>query len=149
MKSFSLLLGVVASASAADKWDPFREGLDAWRALDLDVNFAINVGTVENGREFTYSSDKSWTLNSVIFGASFSKWTTSVMIGGLVKDGILSFDDKANKHLSYWATDPKDVRSEVTLESLLSLTSGFQEDSPFIGECLDGEYVVIIFLVVD
>lgn len=62
-------------------------------------------------------------------GASLSKWPSAVMISGMVQDGILSYDDKANKYLKYWATDEQDHRSGVTLRQLLSFTSGLQTDS--------------------
>merc|ERR1712196_296807 len=61
-------------------------------------------------------------------GASLSKWPAAVMISGLVKDGIMSFDDKANKYLDWWATDPSDSRSHITLRHLLSFTSGYESD---------------------
>lgn len=134
------VLGAIAAVAAvtspvvADEWDTLREGLTAWRALNLDINFAIDIGTVD-GQKFYFQSDPArFGPHTSMLGASFSKWTTSAMIGGLVKDGILAFDDKANKYLDFWATDPKDPRSAVTIESLLSLTSGFQVDaSPVCG----------------
>ncbi len=64
-----------------------------------------------------------------VAGASLSKWPAAVMISGLVNAGIMSYDDKANKYLDFWAKDPKDVRSQVTLRHLLSFTSGFTKDA--------------------
>ena len=43
-------------------------------------------------------------------------------------DGTLSYDDLASKHLKWWATDPRDSRSRVTLRHLLTFTSGFMEE---------------------
>jgi len=62
-------------------------------------------------------------------GASLSKWPSAVMISGLVNDGTMSYDDKASKYLKWWATDPSDPRSAITLRHLLSFTSGFDEDA--------------------
>jgi len=67
--------------------------------------------------------------NTEMPGASLSKWPASVMISGLVADGTMSYSDKASKYLKYWARDPSDPRSGVTLGDLLSFTSGFTEDA--------------------
>ena len=45
----------------------------------------------------------------------------------------MSYDDLANKHLRWWATDKNDPRSGVRLRHLLSFTSGFTEDA--LGAC--------------
>jgi hypothetical protein len=130
------LLAISQNFVVADKWDPLRDGLDAWKALDLDVRFAVDIGTVQ-GREFLYETDDGWTLNSRFLGASFSKWTTAVMIANMVSDGVLAFEDKASKYLDFWTTDPKDPRFNVTLASLLSLTSGVQTDASGVSRCED------------
>jgi CubicO group peptidase (beta-lactamase class C family) len=122
------------AVASADQWDPLREGLDAWVALDLDVKFSLTIGTTA-GRDFFYETSDGWTMQSPIDGASFSKWTTAAMIANMVADGVLAFDDPANKYLDFWAKDPKDPRSAITLESLLSLTSGFQEDADSVYIC--------------
>ncbi len=74
-------------------------------------------------------------------GASLSKWPAAVMISGLVADGIMSYDDRANKFLPWWATDPSDPRSNVTLRHLLSFTSGFTEDGFTICSRVDAAFV--------
>jgi hypothetical protein len=61
-----------------------------------------------------------------------------VMISGLVADGTMSYDDKANKYLKWWPKDPSDVRSEITLRHLLSFTSGFLKDSEQLYRCRGG-----------
>lgn len=106
-------LGVTMSAAAAasslgsatssadinnDAWASLREGIDAWRALDFDADFAVNVGTA-TGTEFLYSPD-GFSMHTEMEGASLSKWPAAVMIAGLVEDGTMSFDDKANKFVA-------------------------------------------------
>ena len=50
------------------------------------------------------------------------------MISGLVNDGTMSYDDKVNKYVSWWAKDENDSRSDITLRHLLSFTSGYESD---------------------
>lgn len=112
---------------SADQWQVLRDGIDAWAALNLDVDFTVNVG---NAKEtlFTYTKGKVGMQNRLP-GASLSKWPAALTISGLVKDGILSFDDKVNKHVSWWSTDPKDSRSQITLRNLLTFQSGYTSDA--------------------
>ena len=110
-----------------DAWAPLRAGIDAWAALDFDADFAVNVGTAA-GEQFLYSPD-GFSMATELQGASLSKWPAAVMIAGLVNDGVMAFEDKASKYLPFWATDESDPRSRVTLESLLSFTSGYTADA--------------------
>ena len=87
----------------------------------------MNVGD-ESGTRFTWKSEGFSMSNYHMRGASLSKWPSAVMISGLVADGTMSYDDKANKYIKWWSKDPMDVRSEITLRHLLSFTSGFLED---------------------
>ena len=87
------------------------------------------------GEEFLYSPD-GFSMTTEMAGASLSKWPAAVMISGLVNDGTMAFTDKANKYLDFWATDPADTRSNVTLESLLSFTSGYTTDAAGVYECV-------------
>lgn len=134
MKLAVAAFAAAAAVVSADQWDPLRQGLDAWVALNLDLKFGLTIGTPA-GRDFYYQTSDGWNMLTPIDGASFSKWTTTMMIANMVDAGILSFDDLASKHLPFWTTDPADVRSEVTLASLLSLTSGFQTDPDNIYRC--------------
>ena len=113
-----------AASAAADRWAPLREGLEAWTALSFDAKFALNVGD-ESGALFTWESPGFSMNGTRMEGASLSKWPAATMITGLVNDGTLSFDDKANKHIKWWTKDPLDKRSRVTLRHLLSHTAGF------------------------
>ena len=34
-----------ARSSNASRWEPLREGLEAWTALQFDAKFALNIGS--------------------------------------------------------------------------------------------------------
>lgn len=124
-----------AAAAAADMWAALRKGISAWEALDFDKTFAVQAGTVD-GNAFTYTSSDFDLSKTRMLGASLSKWPSAVMISGLVEDGTMSFDDKANKYLKWWAKDGSgDHRAGVTLRQLLSFTSGLLKDyeEPCVG----------------
>ena len=94
------------------------------RLGDLNVsNYAVVIGD-ENGvllsREF---GDFSATETYLI--ASATKWLAAMVIMDLVEQGVMSLDDRPQDYLAWWTSDPADPRSEITLEQLLSFTSGF------------------------
>eukprot|EP00750_Incisomonas_marina_P032142 INCI8908.1.p1 GENE.INCI8908.1~~INCI8908.1.p1 ORF type:complete len:477 (+),score=103.92 INCI8908.1:120-1550(+) len=125
-----------AAAAVADDvadWDILRAGIDAWRALDFDANFSVVVGTDE-GRLFLHTPD-NFSMDSYMEAASLSKWGTAMILAGMVQDGTLRFTDQANKHLTWWAQDPKDPRYNVTIADLLSFTAGFEEDVGPVYDC--------------
>jgi len=88
----------------------------------------VNAGD-ERGTLYTWVSKNFSMSKNRLPGASLSKWPSAVMISGLVADGTMSYDDKANKYLRFWATDPKDPRSHITLRHLLTFTSGYSDDA--------------------
>lgn len=125
----SLVFGSVHTlASTSDaNWQFLESGLESWAALSFDAKFAFQVGD-STGLKFSWVS-KDFTLQTPMLGASLSKWPAAVMITGLVADGTMSFDDRANKYLDWWSKNESDPRSQVTLRSLLSFTSGFTSDA--------------------
>ena len=114
-------------AGSADVWEPLRRGAEAWASLSFDTAFAINVGDA-SGRLFAWETPGFSMTKTRMQGASLSKWPSAVMIAGLVADGTLGFDDRANRYLPFWSRDPKDPRSRVTLRHLLSFRSGYMKD---------------------
>eukprot|EP00755_Sulcionema_specki_P017988 Sspe_Gene.65744::Locus_38878_Transcript_1_1_Confidence_1.000_Length_2344::g.65744::m.65744 len=126
MMRAAVLLLSLSGLVAADLWQGIRDGVDTWGKLKFNTDFAVNVGD-RTGRKFVYQIGKT-TMESLLEGASSSKWPTTTMISGLVKDGILSYDDKPSQYLSWWATDPSDARSHITLRHLLSFTDGYLQD---------------------
>merc|ERR1712166_126231 len=121
-------------SSSTDMGDPASR-YQSWAALDFDQDFAVNVGNA-NGTIWTYTTPDFSMSKTRMAGASLSKWPAAIMISGLVADGTMSYDDPVNKHLKYWATDEKDVRSKVTLRDLLTFTSGYIRDSNIL--CREG-----------
>ena len=124
----NVVLALCVGAVLCDRWDPVRAGLEAWTALQFDVSYAVVIGDA-TGELFSWAAPGFSIDGTRMPGASLSKWPAAVMISGLVADGIMSYDDRANKFLKFWATDPEDVRSGVTLRHLLSFTSGYTEDA--------------------
>jgi CubicO group peptidase (beta-lactamase class C family) len=56
---------------------------------------------------------------------SATKLITGIVIGAMVDDGLITFDDKLNGIFDYWTTNESDPRSRVTIKHALSQTSGF------------------------
>ena len=87
-----------------------------------DDNFAVLIGD-ETG--ILYSRIKgTFPLDQQQGIASASKWFTAATIMRLVDRGVLSLDDNPQDYLTYWTSDVMDARSRITLEQLLSFTSG-------------------------
>jgi len=123
-------IGEAAPASAppaAEQWDALRQLLQKW---EFTQNYAIAVGTAEHGRLFLYEGGH-FKMHTKIPTGSTSKWPSAMMFAGLVNDGtIKSLDDPISKYLTWWTSDPKDARSQVTFRMLLSFTSGFGGGHP-------------------
>ena len=115
------------AAPNADAWASVREGLEAWSELSFGGDYAVHVGD-ETGSLFRWESPGFSSATTRMAGASLSKWPAAIMITGLVNEGVLDFDDLANKHLSWWSTNADDPRSRVTLRHLLSFRSGYMND---------------------
>ena len=112
---------VVSAGAKPDAWAPVRAALDGWQFTD---NFAVTVGNA-SGPLFHYTHG-NFSLDTPVETASTSKWPLAMMMVGLVADGTIgSLDDKASKYVPWWTTDPKDLKSTVTLRHLLSFTSAF------------------------
>jgi len=128
-----------------DEWQVLRDGLDTWAELNLDVDFSVNVGN-KDGTLFTYSKGKTG-MNTRLPGASLSKWPAAMTISGLVADGTLLYDDKINKYVDWWSTDPNDSRSQITLRNLLTFQSGYLSDARV--SCASSPYADFLSCVKD
>lgn len=91
------------------------------------ANLYIIVGT-RAGVVYRYQKG-SFSPTAGVPIASASKLLTSLVIQQLVADGTLRLDDHPQRYLSYWTNSPTDPRSRVTLDQLLSMTSGFNSDT--------------------
>ncbi|WP_103071519.1 serine hydrolase [Aquimarina sediminis] len=81
---------------------------------DGELVFSGSYGVLEKGKED--KPDKN-TLYAI---ASNSKAFTATIIGMLVQEGKLNWDDKVKKHLPYFALYDPWVSNEVTIKDLLS-----------------------------
>lgn len=86
-----------------------------------DIYFAIGT---RDGVVYTYQKGKVGPTSALPI-ASATKMLSGVTILRLVEAGRMRLDDHPQKYLSYWTSDPADPRSQVTLQQLLSFTSGF------------------------
>lgn len=68
--------------------------------------------------------------------ASASKLLSGITIFRLVEAGTMSLDDHPQDYIPWWTDDAGDERSQVTLEDLLSFTSGFN-DKPGQAGCVN------------
>ena len=108
------------TARTAATWAALRDAIDASSLGDATVLF----GTAE-GVAFQHDKGDS-DPDTVYLAASASKLLASVTVLRLVDAGALSLDDAPQDHLDWWPTDPADPRTGVTLEQLLSFTSGLE-----------------------
>ncbi|MFT5052233.1 MAG: CubicO group peptidase (beta-lactamase class C family) [Chlamydiales bacterium] len=68
-----------------------------------------------------------------LFGiGSTTKAFTSTLVGMLVDDGALQWDDPVAEHLPYFTLDTGDADGEVTLRDLLCHRSGFTRMTPLV-----------------
>ncbi len=128
--------GTDAGAGGADGGDPWaalRAAIDASSIEDATVLF----GTAE-GVAFQHDKGNS-DPDKVYLAASASKLLASVTVLRLVDAGALSLNDAPQDHLDWWPTDPTDPRTEVTLEQLLSFTSGLEGSENDVPCVEDGE----------
>ncbi len=105
--------------SAGDSWAALRSAIDASALEDV----TLLIGTAE-GTVFSHSRGKS-APDTVYPLASASKWLSAITLLTLVEDGTLNLDESFQQHLPWWTEQAGDPRLGITLEQLLSFTSGF------------------------
>jgi CubicO group peptidase (beta-lactamase class C family) len=90
----------------------------------------IPTGTLQVGNKsgILYKYEKGGSLLTTrINVASASKWVSSSLFMTLVRDGIMSLNDRPGKYLPWWTSSPSDPRYNITLKKLLSFTSGLAD----------------------
>ena len=109
--------------SSAPDWSALRAAIDA---SELE-HCSVLIGTAEG---VVFSHDKGDSTPQTVYPiASASKWLSALTLLRLVDQGALSLSDTPDMYLGWWTDDPSDPRSAVTLEQLLSFTSGLAGDS--------------------
>ena len=127
------------SESAPDSFDVSETDSNPGQELDwseleglINSKVALNNATVmigdASGTLFSYSRGES-TEDTVYAIASASKLLMAITTMRLVEAGDLALDSTPASLLPFWTTDGDDPRSQVTLEQLLSFTSGFSGGS--------------------
>ena len=93
-----LSAGMASHQGRADRWEPLRKQLKAWKFTD---NFAVSVGT-KGGNLFAFSKG-NFSMETKVETASTSKWPIAMMLLALVDDGTIgSLDVKASKFFPWW-----------------------------------------------
>ena len=110
---------ILVDTASDDPWYALRQSIEAAEVSDL----AVMIGPVD-GVQFIQSKGDVEESDTLLL-ASASKWLASMTLLAAIEDGVLALDDHPQDHLSWWTSDPADLRSTVTLEQLLSFTSGF------------------------
>lgn len=90
------------------------------------ANLYIIVGN-RNGVVFRYEKG-SFPPTAVVPVASASKLLASLTIMRLIDRGVLRLDDHPQRFVPYWTSSAADARSRVTVQQLLSFTSGFNSE---------------------
>ncbi len=94
--------------------------------LKTDTDFTLLLERFD-GRSFSYSRGGSSAVTSYE-SASTSKWVSAVIILRLVDSGVLKLSDTAASRLSDWPLSISHPLSQMTLQQLLSFTSGLTEE---------------------
>ena len=102
-----------------DPWAALRGAIEDADIDDLSVLFGTAEGVAFSHSKGDSSPEKVYAL------ASASKLLTAILSLKLVEAGVWSLEDQPQDYLSFWSTDPMDPLSQITLEQLLSFTSGF------------------------
>jgi len=91
-------------------------------AIPYDTDFNASF-IANNGRQFSHSvGDVSKT--TLMRSASTSKWVTASIIIWYAEKGELTLSDHPQQYISFWPTTGE--LSEITLQQLLSFTSGLE-----------------------
>lgn len=108
-------------AQATDAWDAARQVVVNSELTDM----VVMVGTAD-GILFTESKGIGYPEFPSVAIFSSSKWWTAATILSLVEEGTLALDDHPQDYIDWWTDDPTDMRSQITLEQLISMTAGFR-----------------------
>ena len=107
-----------------DEWDAVREAIDNAEHARVIVIVANRLGV-----QLVHAKGRQ-EIDEFMGVASASKIVAGSIIMRLVEQGRLNLFGKASDYLDYWTTDPTDLRSNVTVQNLLSFTSGFRGEHP-------------------
>lgn len=103
----------------APNFAPVIAAIERSSIRDMHVTVGNRTGTL-----FVYQKGSQSPTASTPIGSA-AKFYSGVAIMRLVEAGIMNLNDNPQRYLTYWTSSPSDPRSRVTLQQLLSFTSGF------------------------
>jgi CubicO group peptidase (beta-lactamase class C family) len=109
-----------ADAPESDPWAAVRAAIDDHEIVDVTLLIGDADGTLLVHEKGASTADTEYRI------ASATKWITAATIMTLVEDGTMSLSDNPQDYIQFWTSDSSDARSRVTLEQLLSFTSGYR-----------------------
>ncbi len=115
-----------AQSEVDDAWTEVVNIIDSSDLNNLVVVIGDERGVLLSHTKGSLGLVASNSPNQRIPIASSSKWFTSATIMQLVENNVMSLDDTPQAYIDWWTSDPTDWRSQITLDQLLSFTSGFQ-----------------------
>jgi len=101
-------------------WADVRARLD-----DSGFDDLVAIVGDARGRLFMHATGASSDATPMRSGSAI-KWVTAGVILRLIEQGQLALADHPQRYLDWWTDEPADPRSQVTIEQLLSFTSGFR-----------------------
>jgi D-alanyl-D-alanine-carboxypeptidase/D-alanyl-D-alanine-endopeptidase len=120
----------------APNFTAIQAAIDASPVANVYVAIGTSSGTIYRYQKGGFSPTAVTPI------ASATKMLSGVTILRLVEAGRMSLADNPQKYLSYWTSDPADPRSRVTLQQLLSFTSGFNAEETDRGCVSDGSTTI-------
>lgn len=96
-----------------------QAAIDSAPVANIYVMIGTRSGVIYRYQKGNFPSTAAYPI------ASATKMLSGTTILRLVEAGRMSLSDHPQTYLSYWTNDPADPRSRVTLQQLLSFTSGF------------------------
>lgn len=96
-------------------------------------DMAVMIGD-ETGVLFSFEKGQ-FSVTKPVLIASANKWLTGATIWRLIEQGVLDRNSHPQDFIDYWTSDVSDPRSQITLDTLLGLSSGFN-NSPINTECI-------------
>lgn len=120
----------------APSFADIQAAIDASPVADIYVAIGTRSGIIYRYQKGGFSPAAATPI------ASATKMLSAVTILRLVEAGRMNLSDHPQRYLSYWTNDPADPRSRVTLQQLLSFTSGFNATEGDRGCIADGSTTI-------
>lgn len=117
---FAWIFRIHCSGSSSSVWNNVNSAFQNSEGIDRAVLVVGDVG----GRAFSTTKGSDISSSTVLPTASLIKWITGAVVIKLYQEGVFqSLEDHPQKYVSWLNTS--DARADVTLQQLLSFTSGF------------------------